>query len=162
MQRHPEAGSLRTYASLADSACIQANITAGDPAPDGVYGPAVALGQNFSNARAPCAASSEPLAPDSDLTEPPSLISCGTRTVLGSSTSGPQHSDSQLSEPSTPRLDYSAQPSVRRARGGRAPGRIWLQLACVATLCSGHDHAHRLRICQYTADLGPILEVNAL
>ena len=39
VQRHPEAGSLRTYASLADSACIQANVTAENPAPDGVYGP---------------------------------------------------------------------------------------------------------------------------
>ena len=97
VQRHPEAGSLRTYASLADSACIQANVTASDPAPDGVYVPAVALGQNFSNGRAPCAASSKQLTADSDLTEPPSLISCGTRTVLGSSTSGPRHSDSQLS-----------------------------------------------------------------
>ena len=66
VQRHPDAGSLRTYASLADSACIQANVTASEPAPDGVYGPAVALGQDFSNARAPCAASSRPLTPDSD------------------------------------------------------------------------------------------------
>ena len=66
VQRHPEAGSLRTYASFAGSAYIHADVTAGDPAPDGVYGPAVALGQDFSNARAPCAASSRPLTPDSD------------------------------------------------------------------------------------------------
>ena len=77
VQRHPEAGSLRTYASFAGSAYIHADVTAGDPAPDGVYGPAVALGQDFSDARAPCGASFGPLSPDSDLTEPPSLTSYG-------------------------------------------------------------------------------------